>query len=284
MCECVVSLYAETLEIFHYVDFNAGVRGVTQVHRLVVSVLTLVDKAVFNGVVEMLVEEAHHYLLATFREELIAEVDIVGNGVFQVGIALFLIIFIDYRIGHDFKKARTVHGAVVTEMQAALGVDFILEMGRGQNVRVTLLAIGVGVAGENQRVSLHRVLRAQPYCGVPTLALRFRHGVSRANLLRSVVVERVADIAVRAGLEFQFVEVVPILAAILRIGGTGSTVESIFVEKAAALLVAIHAAHAVSHQPVAVSQIEMSGEVAVVVVLPTARGRTRIGDMRADEI
>ena len=115
---------------------------------------------------------------------------------------------------------------------------------------------------------------------LPLVPSVFHHTIAGANALGRVVVQRVTDVAVTAGRQKDLVEIVPVLAQVLRIARSRGGVESIFIEETVAVLVAIHTAcrevegRAVVQLPL-VAQVHISRLVAIRVMLPTA-GR-RIG-------
>lgn len=119
--EGVVEFDAEITEVFHQVDLDTGIVGITQIQRGVVCVLTLGDQTIFYRVLKVLIEKPHHHLLLRAGKELPAEVDIVGDGMFQVGISLLLILFVDDAVRHDLEETWAIDGACITEVKIHVG-------------------------------------------------------------------------------------------------------------------------------------------------------------------
>ena len=77
----VVGLHAKPVEVFHHIHLRTQVTGITEVHGLIIGVLSLVDQTILDRVLQPFIEEADHELLRGFREKLIAQVDVIGHGV-----------------------------------------------------------------------------------------------------------------------------------------------------------------------------------------------------------
>ena len=150
----IVGLHAKPVEILHHIHLRTQVAGITEVHRLIIGVLPLVDQAILDRVLQPFVEEADHELLGGFREKLIAQVDVIGHGVLQVGITLLLVIFVEDAVGHDFEEAGAVDGPGVGEAQVGIGVRLPFGMEAGQPVGVALLTLRIHVAREFQHIAL----------------------------------------------------------------------------------------------------------------------------------
>ena len=61
---------------------------------------------VFDRVFDHFIENTHHKLLRGAWEKLVAQVDVIGNSAFQVGIAAFLVFLLYNAVGNDFEEAR----------------------------------------------------------------------------------------------------------------------------------------------------------------------------------
>lgn len=107
----VVGLDAEPVEIFQDVDFHTKVLCRTEIHRFVFQILSFSDQTVFDRVLDILVEQTHHELFALSGEIFVTQVQIVGYGVLQVGIAFLLVIIADDAVRGDFEETRPVDGA-----------------------------------------------------------------------------------------------------------------------------------------------------------------------------
>ena len=156
----VVGLHAKPVEVFHHIHLRTQVTGITEVHGLIIGVLSLVDQAILDRVLQPFIEEADHELLRGFREKLIAQVDVIGHGVLQVGITLLFVIFVEDAVGHDLEEAGAVDGPGVGEAQVGIGVRLPFGMEAGQPVGVALLTLRIHVAGEFQHIALCGMLHA----------------------------------------------------------------------------------------------------------------------------
>lgn len=77
------------------------------------------------GFYKAFVEHAHHHLLGRAREELPAQVQVVGSGVLQVRVSLLLIFLVDDAVRHNLEEAGTVDGAGIAEMQSHVGAEVV---------------------------------------------------------------------------------------------------------------------------------------------------------------
>ena len=154
MSEGVVGFDTKLMEIFQHIEFYSHVIGIAHIHRHVISVLPLVDQAILDRVLQPFVEEANHELLGGFREKLIAQVDVIGYGVLQVGVTLLFVIFVEDAVGHDLEEAGAVDVPGVGEAQVGIGVRLLFGMEAGQPVGVALLTLWIHVAREFQHIAL----------------------------------------------------------------------------------------------------------------------------------
>ena len=284
----VIGFYAEPVEVFHHVELDAKVRSVAEIHGFVIHILPFVQQAVFDGILQFFIEQTDHKLLRRLGEKLVAEVDVVCDGVLELRISLFLIIFVDNRIRDDFEEARTVDRASVGEAEVHVLAQSVFRVEAGEDIDVLLVSLRVFVVcREFQNVSLVRMLHTDAGNQLPGAVGIFHHRVSGTDAFGGVVIQRVADISIRAGREQEFVEVLPVFAEVLRVGGAGCRVEGIFVEEAVALLIAVHAAEGEVENRLAVRegelvhQVEVSRLVFVGVMLPATGCATRGLEVRA---
>ena len=174
-------------------------------------------------------------------------------------------------------------------MEASLGMQLIAELRTGQEVGVGLAALGVHITRIHQHVALPRVLHADACRNIPCATRHLAHRVCGTDSFGSIIIERVANIAIRAGREPYLVEIGPVLSVVLRVGRTCRGVEREFIEETAALLVAVHGAQLCLHVRLSpampqAGQRHVGGQVAVGIVLPSAKGGTRGHHMRAAHI
>ena len=173
-------------------------------------------------------------------EELPPQVDVVGDSVFQIRIAFFLVFFVDDAVGDNLEETRPVDCAGVAEPQVhSVGQD-TLDVQARQIVGVFLTAVGVYVAREFKGISLAGVFNTQSGYNFPVRQRQSGHAVACGYFLIGIIVERIADVAEFPWSDENSVEVVPVLPENLDVSGSGCGVECIFVEKAVALFVAVH--------------------------------------------
>lgn len=270
MGEGVVCLDAEFVEVLQYVKFQSHIVGVAHVHRHIVGVLTFVDKSVFNRVLQMLVEEAGHELFRGFRIELPSQVDVVGHGVLQRGIALLLIFLVDDAVRDNFEEAGAVGGSGVAEPQVHAVGQYLLYVQARQIVGVFLTACGVDVAWKLQGIPLTGVLDAQSGYHLPLRPCKFGHSVSGGHLLIGIIVEGIAHVAELVGDDEYVVKVAPVPAEHLNVAGAGGGVEGIFVEEVVTLLAAIHPAEGEIPRSGVITEVKIPGQVPVGIVFPSA--------------
>ena len=267
----VVGLDAKPTEIFHDVNLHAEVGGRAEIHRFISQVLPFCHQPVFDWVLDVLVEHAHHELFAGAGEELIAQVQVVGHGVFQVGIAFFVVVISYEAIRDDFEETRTVHSAVIGETQVGVFVHVVFQMCAGQPVPIFLVSFGVGIFfWEFQRITLVGVFGTQSHVDFPKRPRIFHHEVSCTDAFRVIVVERVGNVTIAAArCIFNVIEVLPVVS--------GFGIERITVVEAFTLFIAVESAGLEVHDLSAfhfqlIGQVGLSRKVAVGVMFPTTLG------------
>ena len=160
-----------------------------------------------------------------------------------------------------------------------------------QYVDVVLAALGLRLPREVESVALVGVLGPHAGDELELIPLVFCHEVACGDVLPGVVVERVADVAVAARLEKEFVEVVPVLTVVLGVVDVGGGVEGVFVEEAVTYLVSVHASGLEGHGGLdarveGVGEVHVAGEVPVGVVFPalfSGVGVVEVGHLHVDE-
>ena len=198
----------------------------------------------------------------------------------QVRISLFLIIFINDAVRHDLEKARTIDGTRIRETQVGISMDTVFGMETRQYIRIVLVSFRINIAGKFQYISLIRMLDTHPGDQFPFLQGILHHSISGTDLFRCIVIQRVPYVAIRTGDELYLVKIKPVLIDILRILGTGSRVERIFIKETVTLLIPVHTSgREIQDRPAIqfqlICQIDISGFVLIRVMFPTTFGRIR---------
>ena len=282
--EGVVGLDAELAEILQNVDFRTHIVRVAHIHRHVICVLSFVYESIFNGVLQVLVEKTGHELFGRFRKELPPQVYVVGYGVFQRGIALLLVFLVDDAVRNNFEEARPVYGAGVTETEVHTVGQNPLDVQARQEVGVLLSSDRVNVAREFQGIALTGVFHTQTCYKFPIGYGKPCHRVAGGYPFVRVIVQRVAHIAELARSDQNPVKIIPILSENLDVSGAGGGIESVFVEKAVAVLCAEHAANRDVPAAALITEVNVSGQVSVGVVFPATQCGFACGQMVALDV
>ena len=134
----------------------------------------------------------------------------------------------------------------------------------------------IGSGGVEQVVALRRVLGTQSGRKFCASGGEFACQIARSHLFGGIIVQRVAQVAEARSCEQYLVKVLPVSSS--HQGALGSIgLEGVFVVERGALLVAVHAAQlqvqcAGSSQLNLLLEVDVAGQVFIVIVLPLAQG------------
>ena len=206
----VVGLDAQSIEIFHHIHFYTPVGSVAIVARHVEGLLSYRSHAIFNGVVDILVEQTHHELLTLLWKIFIAQVEVVCNRMLEVGISTFVVVFVDDVVGHYLKKAWPIDGLIIGQSKVGVFVNIPFDVCIRKPVGILLVAIvAVALCGIHQVVALVGVFGPHSRYYLPFAGRKGDFAVCRTDFFGGIIVHGVCQtVAFQA--EQDFIVIIPV--------------------------------------------------------------------------